>query len=137
MALPKTKLTTRATPYPAFDGTQLCRELGPEAWFPPAPNAEAYAPLRETCARCPFLDACYAVSYDVSGFWAGTSLTERREARARLGIKPIPVSTSDFRQLALLLSELDDGTRPAHEVAIRARCTPETVYRHRQRKAAA
>lgn len=134
-------LPTRPVPYPPFDGTQPCRELDPELFFP-VTSREVYYHQQQTrpaCGDCPFLQACrdYAISHNVDGFWGGTTAAERREERRRLGISSIPVVTSDMRMLQQLLSELDDGVTSSEIIAGQVGCSSATVLRHRRRKAAA
>lgn len=131
-------LPVRPVPYPAFDGTQPCREADPELFFPVSTNYELYAELRSTCETCPFLAECrdYAVSYGVTGFWAGTSYQERQAIRASIGIKAIQVGTSDQRMVRQRLAELDDGVTSAEELGRQVGCSAKTVDRFRLQRVA-
>lgn len=129
-----------APPYPRFDGSQRCREIDPETFFPVSAR-DSYFFLRRArplCADCPFLQECrdYAISYDVHGFWGGMTRRERIEERRRLGIAAIKVTATESGMVRQLLEEIDDGARPASEVAFRVGCSTATVLRARRTKAA-
>lgn len=130
------KLPTRPVPYPRFDGTQPCRDMDPELFFPSTSRESWYHPqqTKPACDECPFLTECrdYAISYGVSGFWGGMSEVERTRERARLGIAPIQVGISDSGMRRQLLAELDDGQASASELAVRVGCAPETIHRIRR-----
>lgn len=128
------ELPIRPVPYPQFDGTQHCLGIGVEAFFPNGSNHEQNTYVKQACTGCPLLEQCreYAVSYDVLGVWAGTTYAERRRIRARLGIRPIPLSSDD--DMAAMLAALDTGHLPTEEIAIRAGCSTKTVERYRIRR---
>lgn len=75
---------------PDYDGTQLCRQVDPEEFFPESTPMQAVFGL---CGDCHFLKPCrdYAVHYDVYGIWAGTSRSDRKRVRRYYGITPIPM----------------------------------------------
>lgn len=135
------KLPTRPVPYPRFDGSQPCRDMDPELFFPVTSRESWYHPqqTKPACAECPFLSECrdYAISYGVAGFWGGMSEVERRKERERLGIAPILVGLSDQGMVRRRVAEIDDGQLSANEIAFRVGCTPELVYRMRRRQGAA
>jgi WhiB family redox-sensing transcriptional regulator len=131
-------LPTRPVPYPSFDGTQPCRDMDPELFFPVTSKESWYHPrqTKPVCAECPFLTECrdYAISYAVAGFWGGMSEPERRKERERLGIAPIQVAFSDQGMVRRQIAEIDDGQMSAPEIAIRVGCSPETIHRMRRRR---
>lgn len=53
--------------------------------------------VREACRSCPLKDHCleWALKHEDFGFWAGTTKTQRRKMRRRLGIKLTPISGLD------------------------------------------
>lgn len=79
--------------YPAFDGSQLCAQSDPDAWFPEISYSNEAATAKQICRRCPFQQPCleYALHYQVDGIWGGTSLTDRRRIRRSRGIRAIPM----------------------------------------------
>lgn len=83
---------TAPAPYPAFDGTQACTQIGTEAFFP-APGMgvrhTAVAMPVAVCASCPFVEVCldYALTHDVTGIWGGTTHQRRKKIRAERGIR--------------------------------------------------
>lgn len=125
-----------APPYPRFDGSQPCRDVDPESFFPKTPqdSLKASKAAARVCAGCPFLDACreYAIAHDVQGFWGGLTEQERREERKRRGITPVRVRVSDAALRRMEIEDIDDGVRPAAEVAIRVGCSIVTVLRARR-----
>lgn len=125
-------------PYPAFDGTQPCRDLDPELFFPKNSKESWYHPLqtRPACDECPFLEEClaYALANDVSGFWGGMTHADRKEERKRLGIHAAPVWVSDARMVRDLLVELDDGETNSKVIAGQVGCSAATVQRWRRQQ---
>lgn len=110
--------------------------------FFPRTAREAYFGLLEVrplCAGCEFLRECreYAIRYDVQGFWGGMSQTERKAERKRLGIVAIKITATEAGMLRSLLEEIDDGTEPAHKLAMQLGCATDTVIRIRRRRAVA
>lgn len=84
---------TDPAPYPDFDGTQSCRRLDPEEFFPEGRHGPRSLPspaARQACRTCPFLRGClaYALTHGVEGIWGGTTDAERDQLRARHGIDP-------------------------------------------------
>lgn len=126
-------LPTRPVPYPRFDGSQPCREIDPELFFP-RNSKETWYHRKETeqlCARCPFLQECrdYAISYGVTGYWGGLTFKERQKERARLGIAAIPVRVGDRALVRNLIAEYDDGETSSEDIARLAGCSSKTVQR--------
>ena len=68
-----------------------CWSGNPEDWHPTTEaERQDVDRARELCAGCPILTECleYALANrDLSGFWGGTTETERAEMRARQGRK--------------------------------------------------
>lgn len=124
---------TRPAPYPRYDGTQLCLDIGADAFVIPGDQHEENAALKRVCGPCPFLEPCreFAVSYDVMGVWGGTTYAERRRIREKLKIRPIPVALPDAGAAIAKVRLLDDGTRTARELAELVGCSMTTVERAR------
>jgi WhiB family redox-sensing transcriptional regulator len=80
--------------YPEFDGTQPCASIDPELFFPEE-NANAIMTARKVaqdiCGSCEQIEKCleYALHNDVTGIWAGTYDTDRKEIRKKRGIKNV------------------------------------------------
>lgn len=131
---PRVHLPTRPTPYPRFDGTQPCLQIGPEAFVIPGGQHQGNAEAKRVCGPCPFLYECreFAVSYDVVGVWGGTTYADRRRTRDRLRIEAIPVALTDTRSARQRVAELDDGRLSAEQVARLVGCSAKTVERHRK-----
>jgi len=71
-----------------------CIGLDPEIFFPTNNmNPELEKLLKRTCMNCPVFDNClnYALHVKVSGFWAGTTETKRKELRRFFGITPVRI----------------------------------------------
>lgn len=69
-------------PYPNYDGTQRCRDLDAELFFPVTAN-ELPSEARKACAACAFRSPClqYALSHSLDGIWGGTTEAQRRQLR--------------------------------------------------------
>ncbi|WP_392507871.1 WhiB family transcriptional regulator [Naumannella halotolerans] len=119
---------------------------------PPAPSAgkvvrrqaaDLTNRARALCSGCPLATACLydaVVKHDVSGFVAGTTETERKQIRRRLGVT---VEPEDFDSLA---GSFRSGKRVDHDEVVRLRqanpheslemlaqrleCSLSTVKRH-------
>ena len=79
---------------PQFDGTQPCASMDPELFFPEGSSSavvKAKKMLAPVCGSCKFQSDCldYALHTDVQGIWAGTTDSERRALRRKLGIKDV------------------------------------------------
>lgn len=74
--------TRTAAAYPSFDGTQRCRDLDAELFFP-ASSRELPEEVRRACAACAFTPAClaYAMAHGLDGIWGGTTEVQRRGLR--------------------------------------------------------
>lgn len=79
--------------YPDFDGTQLCREIDPEVWFPENYISNAVKDAKSICNRCEWQVECleYALHYNVDGIWGATIPNERRKIRRRRNIIAEPL----------------------------------------------
>lgn len=84
--------------YPSFDGTQLCAQSDPEAWFPESPFSLEVRLVKKVCEACPFKDPCgeYALHYQVEGIWGATTASDRRKIRKKRNIKAIPLHFTLF-----------------------------------------
>ena len=87
--------------YPVFSGTPACAETDPEMWFPVDEKSKMYlepALLERICTTCEVKEECfnYALNHAVSGYWAGTTGTERQRIRSKLKIKAIPLIGSTY-----------------------------------------
>lgn len=127
------QLPTRPVPYPRYDGSQPCLQIGPEAFVIPGDQHQDNAAAKRVCRSCPFLDACheFAVSYDVVGVWGGTTYADRRRTRRKLGIAAIAIVQPDARTAVARVRQLDDGTLTKAELAERIGCSIKTVERAR------
>lgn len=72
--------------YPKFDGTQRCRHVDAELFFPVS-TSELPVAVRQACAECAFRSAClsYAMANGLDGIWGGTTEHERRALRQQRG----------------------------------------------------
>jgi WhiB family redox-sensing transcriptional regulator len=70
---------------PEWHAEAACRGSGTSAFFPTrGANAGTMARTRDTCSRCPVRPECLAFALadpDVTGTWAGTTGSERRQLR--------------------------------------------------------
>jgi len=106
---------------PSFDGTQVCKTVDPDLFFPEYPERlpkdatkeqraqlgkdmrkynENTAKAKSICGSCEFAEPClvYALKNDVYGIWGGTTDTERKNFRRRNKL-PAPksmISNIDF-----------------------------------------
>lgn len=90
--------TTEAAPYPRTDGSQPCRQVDAEFFFPEKGNSADSGLVKRAialCESCPFSDACfaYALTHNVSGIWGGTTHLARRQMRQNYGIAAIDPAT--------------------------------------------
>lgn len=115
-------------PYPDFDGSQICAQTDPEAFFPEQQGSSP-RPAKKMCAGCPFLVACrdYAVWHSVDGVWGGTTLRERYKIRRQQGIR-VTAADAPLRELILAASP----HMLASVLAGQLGCNEKTVTRHRQ-----
>lgn len=79
---------------PAFDGSQLCAQIGDVDLFIPHKGGGSSIPKAVCHNGCPFLDPCleYALHTDVLGIWGGTSHKERQQIREQRNITPTTVT---------------------------------------------
>lgn len=79
--------------YPFFDGSQPCRQVDPEIFFPESGTPVESRMAKQLCGRCPFVRPClaYAIRFQVSGIWGGTTEGERRRIRRARGQHALPV----------------------------------------------
>jgi WhiB family redox-sensing transcriptional regulator len=72
---------------PAFDGTQPCRKVDLETFFPTDRIEEASAArqIKTICRTCNFNSACltWALENRERGIWAGTTEDERKNMLRR------------------------------------------------------
>lgn len=78
-------------PYPAYDGTEPCRQVDPDIYYPSTFNAVprmTRALLNELCNGCAMRDPClmWALHHEKDGFWAGTTPEDRHKMRRTLRI---------------------------------------------------
>ena len=74
--------------YPDFfaQGEPICSQVDPEAFFPQEKNGNRLSSYYDErgakglCSTCPYKIAClvYALKYDESGIWGGTTDGQRR-----------------------------------------------------------
>lgn len=91
--------------YPDFDGSQLCAQGDPEAWFPNGPLDSNNRLAIKTCKVCHFQQECqtYALYNLIDGIWGGLTAQDRRRIRRERQIQARPV--------VLFLSESADAVR--------------------------
>ncbi|GAB3815799.1 hypothetical protein GCM10028820_13980 [Tessaracoccus terricola] len=97
---------------------------------------------RTLCGECPLFVACLTdsvVKFEVSGFVAGTTATQRRQIRKLLGIGPVKDNLDfwagtrsggavDAEQVAQI--RRDNPSTPVASIAARLNCSVSTVKRH-------
>lgn len=70
-----------------FDGTQICKEVDPEIFFPEDyDDRKAVIEAKGICNSCPLTTSClkYALTdKSLDGIWGGTTPNERRNIRRR------------------------------------------------------
>lgn len=117
-------------PYPAFDGTQVCAQTDPEAWFPEVGGQAVDA--RRMCSSCRFQPECfeYSLWHDVMGVWGGGGRRERDEARRERGIVPLPLGTSPLAQMQDTIRGLVAAGYEPWEIAVRTGVSDRTAERH-------
>lgn len=78
-----------------FDTTEAkCRETDPEIFFPSGfQSTNEIKVVLSLCSSCPVFTKCreYSLTYDVDGWWAGTTQAERKRIQKERGISPIPI----------------------------------------------
>lgn len=81
-----------ATAYPATDGSQPCRQVDADLFFPDVggggERAWDVAKAIDICRTCHFVDGClgYALANDVTGIWGGTTHLRRKQIRRQRGL---------------------------------------------------
>jgi WhiB family redox-sensing transcriptional regulator len=77
--------------FPAFEEIGHCVYVDPELFHPLEYDvAWKLEQVRPVCAGCPARRECltYALTHDVDGIWAGTTLDDRRTLQQSHGINP-------------------------------------------------
>jgi hypothetical protein len=79
------------------DARPPCQDR-PQLFFDEHPGSAEQA--KAICRECPYAGPCgdYAMAYDVSGIWSGTTTAERQRARQRAGIVPVPIVANGPRR---------------------------------------
>ena len=77
--------------YPAYDGSEPCRQVDPEIYYPSSFNAMTRmtrALMDSLCNDCHARDAClmWALHHEREGYWAGTTPEDRYRLRRQMGI---------------------------------------------------
>lgn len=77
---------------PKFKNKAACEGTDTDMWFQDR-DFSNYRLLRRICNGCPAKRECldYALYNNVIGFWAGTTMHQRRLLRKQNNIIPIPV----------------------------------------------
>lgn len=108
-------------------------------------QAALAARAAKLCGECPLRAQCLTnavVSHDVAGFVAGTTETQRREIRARLGVTVEPEeldifagvsSGRNFDHEEIHRLRQANPTQPLSAIAARVGCSVSTVKRHLRR----
>lgn len=87
--------------YPAYDGSEPCREVDPEIYYPSTFNAlkrSTRTLMDQLCNACHARDAClmWALHHEKEGYWAGTTpedrIRMRRDLRIVLSVPVIPIT---------------------------------------------
>lgn len=72
---------------PFFDGTQPCRELSTDLFFPEDSHEaeKLLMVVRPICSSCKFNSSCldWALSKNEMGIWAGTTDLDRKRIKRR------------------------------------------------------
>ena len=73
---------------PIFDGTQVCAQMDPDAFFPdnPVDYTNNLRVLKPICNSCQFQTPCLKYALDnpeLVGIWAGTSHKDRLAMKRR------------------------------------------------------
>lgn len=107
---------TQVAPFPPVDGSQPCREVDPEVFFPKYTDPEFAEPAIALCRRCVFLHEClaYALTHDVEGVWGGTTDRQRQQLRERHNLTDVePLVRGPFdtyaQRNAALIKQLRQG----------------------------
>jgi hypothetical protein len=60
--------------YPEFDGSQPCRQVDPELFFPESGTPIESRMAKDMCSSCKFQAPClrYALAFQVAGIWGGS-----------------------------------------------------------------
>lgn len=112
-----------------------CKGEDPEIFFPE--RGADVATAKSFCARCPVVDRClqWAIEHEQQGIWGNTSSRQRRNIRKRAGIRVVtPASLADVNHVDPQPSELEDGIRSAHDIAVALDVSQRTVIRHRTKR---
>lgn len=115
-------------PYPPVDGSEPCRQVDPDMFFPESSSNIPVRLAKALCADCDIRQEClaYALAYNVQGVWGGTTGKDRQEMR-RGGAPPERKRPVDRE---LVLRSLDRGM-PVHAVAALAGTSSRHVMRIR------
>lgn len=78
--------------YPNYTGSEPCRQVDPEIFYPSTFNAvpgKTRALMNDMCNSCEMRDPCllWALHHEEQGFWAGSTPEDRKRMRQRMGIK--------------------------------------------------
>lgn len=121
--------------YPNFDGTQVCAQTDPDAWFPEKGGVNRDA--KRMCSSCSWQEPCleYSLHWLVAGVWAGTTAHQRRRIRERRGIVARALDSDQFITHARIRALLEAGHIPS-EIARRVGVSEPVVYRQRDAMAA-
>jgi len=94
-------------PYPTYDGSEPCRQVDPEIYYPSSFNAVRKTTrlmMDSMCNDCHAREAClsWALHHEREGYWAGTTPEDRYRLRRQMGIRlRVPgMSDSDGRAVA-------------------------------------
>lgn len=94
-------------PYPAFDGSEPCRQVDPDLYYPSTFNAVPRMTrqlMDGLCNACHAREACllWALHHERDGYWAGTTPEDRYRLRKQMRIQvQVPViPLTERRQVA-------------------------------------
>ena len=87
--------------FPAYDGSEPCRQVDPEIYYPSSFNAVTRMTrqlMDSLCNDCGMREPCllWALHHEADGYWAGTTPADRekmrRHMRVSLNVPVIPLT---------------------------------------------
>lgn len=106
---------------PIYTGREPCRTGDPDRFFPGDGGwSKANRGALQECQRCPLIDRCldYALQHDVRGIWGGTTYSQRRVLRRRMGIIADPIVPNDRALVHAQMREARLAGASVNEIAL-------------------
>lgn len=127
-------------PAPGFDGTQICRQVDPDLFYPdPQDAVRSLGIAKGLCGSCEFREPCLhwaLTTPEQHGIWSGTTEMERKAMRDRLGIPQPPRERSalqvDRARRSQMIREMSAAGVRDEDIAARVGTTARTVTRIRR-----